>query len=370
VRKNSDRSRLDPRSTIERYLQRAGYYTGIVGKYLNRWEPAEPPPYFAKSALISDEHNYHNVYYNFRAGVNGRAINYAKLSIQRQYSTHFLGEHAVQFLNSWDRGEDKRPWFLYLAPYSPHRPYQPEPKYAAAPVPQRQANPAVGERDRADKPDWIRRSHVDPNEASAIRAAQLRTLKSADDLVGRVFKTLKKQGDLRNTLVFFLSDNGFFWGEHGLKEKAAPYIQSVHVPMMMRWPGHVGRGTSSRMAANIDLVPTIMSAARIHPSSRFPLDGKSLFSKNRRKHLLLEYWKEGWEPLQTPNWASTLRAGYQFIQYYSGSKVLFREYYNLRRDPWQLHNLLGDGNRGNDPDVRALASALRRERSCVAARCP
>jgi arylsulfatase A-like enzyme len=370
VKKNSEAGRLNPKSTIERYLKRAGYFTGIVGKYLNHWEPTGPPPYFHKSALISDEHNYANVYYNFRAGVRGRPINYARLSPYEKYSTHFLRDRALRFLHSWHRRNSKRPWFLYVAPYSPHHPYQPEPKYAGAPVPPWRPNPAVGERDRSDKPRWIRRSHVDQAKASWIRARQLRTLKSADDLVGRIFKKLRKQHDLRHTLVFFLSDNGFFWGEHGLQEKAAPYIQSDHVPMLMRWPGHIQPGRSRRMTANIDIAPTIMSAVGQQPSPRFPMDGRSLLSKDRRKYLLLEYWKEGWEPLRIPNWASTLTDHHQYIQYYRDSRLLFREYYNLRRDPWELHNLLGDGDPSNNPNVKALAIRLWRERRCVAARCP
>ncbi|MDP9223260.1 MAG: sulfatase [Actinomycetota bacterium] len=370
VKQNSEANHLDPRSTIERYLHDAGYFTGIAGKYLNRWKPTEPPPYFDRSALISDENQYENVYYDFRAGVDGRAIDYAGLSPYDKYSTHFLSDHALGFLRSWHRRDSTRPWFLYVAPYSPHPPYQPEPKYENAPIPRWRPDPAVGERDRSDKPDWVRRSHVELGEASSIRAQQLRTLKSADDMVGRIFRRLLKQHDLGNTMVFFLSDNGFFWGEHGLEKKSQPYIQAVHVPMMMRWPGHVRGRRATRLTANIDLAPAILSATGIQPSPQFPMDGKSLLTKNTRRRLLLEYWKGGWEPLHVPRWLSTLTADSQYIQYYKHSKVIFREYYNLRKDPWELHNLLRDGDPSNDPNVRALASVLRRERTCVGSQCP
>jgi arylsulfatase A-like enzyme len=370
VRKNSDASNLRPRSTIEHYLHRAGYLTGIVGKYLNKWEPTDLPPYFDRSALISDENNYENVYYNFRAGVDGHAVDYSGLSSYDKYSTHFVGDHALRFLRAWHRLNSERPWFMYVSPYSPHRPYQPEPRYRTWRATRWKPNPAVGEGNRSDKPRWVRGSHIDSAKASSIRMQQLRTLRSADDQVGRIFRRLVRQHDLHNTLVFFLSDNGFFWGEHGLKEKSGPYLPSVHVPMMMRWPGHIRPGRSRRIAANIDLAPTILSAAGIAPSTRFPIDGRSLLSEGRRRRLLLEYWKEGWERLRIPNWASTLGRHYQYIQYYRNSRVTFREYYNLRSDPWELHNLLDDGKRSNNPDVKTLSAELRRARICVGSNCP
>ena len=74
-------------------------------------------------------------------------------------------------------------------------------------------------------------------ELRAIREAQLRTLRSVDDLVARVFKTLGKVGATDDTLAIFLSDHGFLWGEHGLKAKNYPYLASIRLPLLLRWPG-------------------------------------------------------------------------------------------------------------------------------------
>ena len=68
----------------------------------------------------------------------------------------------------------------------------------------------------------------------------------------------------RNTLVVYVSDNGYLWGEHNLEGKDEPYVQSTKVPLMMRWPNHTQPGVGDeRFALNIDIAPTILEAAGI-----------------------------------------------------------------------------------------------------------
>jgi arylsulfatase A-like enzyme len=73
-----------------------------------------------------------------------------------------------------------------------------------------------------------------------------------------------------------------------------------------------------------------------------------------------------------PTWASIRTNSFQYIEDYNraGTKVRFREYYDLKTDPWQLTNLLADGNPSNDPDVKALSRRLAQERTCAGADCP
>ena len=96
------------------------------------------------------------------------------------------------------------------------------------------------------------------------RAKQLRALMPVDDLMRRLTSRLRAEGET-NTLVFFMSDNGFMWGEHGLHAKATPYDQSLRIPLMLRWDGHVTPEVDGRLAANIDVAPTILHMLGVPP---------------------------------------------------------------------------------------------------------
>ena len=359
-----DGNRLAQGTTIQRYLEEAGYQTAMAGKYLNLWDIARPPPYFTKWALFDGG------YYNKRFNVNGRVRRI------KTYSTAFIANQSLRFLSDF-RNNGARPWFLYVAPYAPHSSFQVAPKYKGAPVPLWHKSPAVREKNLSDKPPYIRRLHESARRAGIIRRERLRTLMSVDDLVGRIFSTLHKLGEDRNTLAFFLSDNGWLNREHGFIGKRPPYLGSVEVPFYIRWPGHVPAGASdSRLAGNIDIMPTILQATGLR--ARDVVDGRSLLEASPwRSRLLLEQWKERGRVVtaergaKVPDWASTVTRAYQYIEYYGrGGKTTFREYYDLRTDPWQLHNLLGDRTRVNDPNVAALSRQLHRDKSCAGASCP
>jgi N-acetylglucosamine-6-sulfatase len=170
-----------------------------------------------------------------------------------------------------------------------------------------------------------------------------------------------------------MSDNGYLWGEHGLalnSGKRPPYVPSVKIPMVLRWPGRVPAGeTTRRLAANIDVAVTALDAAGVESRPRWPLDGRSLLRDRARRRLLLEYWVDVG---RTPEWAATQTAAYQYIEYYEedGSTVAFREYYDLLGDPWELRNLLADRGRRNDPNVDYLSERLDEDRRCEGAECP
>jgi arylsulfatase A-like enzyme len=192
-------------------------------------------------------------------------------------------------------------------------------------------------------------------------------LLSVDRLVDRLLTTLDELGERGPTMVFFLSDNGFLMGEHGLQQKHSPYTASVKIPMYARWPGHFqAREVDEREVANIDIAATVYDAAGIKPDE--PVDGRSLLDRSwTRDRMLLEYIHR--EDRAVPTWASLRTAEYQYVEYYDESleEVTFREYYDLLADPYQLTNLLGDADTQNDPEpgrVTALSLELQRDRRC------
>ena len=345
---------FDQTHTLQYYLSNQGYMTALVGKYWNDWPKTKPAPYFQHNAMISG--GYINTWFN----VDGAA----ELS---PYSTDGVGQFAVDDLQSFE-SNDSQPWFLYLATHAPHSIYQPAPKYASAPVPAWNQSPAVFEADRSDKPPIVQTRTASVSEVTSARTQQLRTLMSVDDMVKQVFDTLNALGE-QDTIAVFLSDNGFLWGEHGQIAKRFPYEDSIGVPMMIRWPGHITAGAvDNRLTSQIDITPTVMEALGIVPS--YPIDGAPLFDGGARSRLFLEYTQSPDDP-GPRTWASDLTPTYQYVEWFNPDGTLYaREYYNLVNDPYQLTNLYQDGVSSNDPPIAPLHAQLIADRACVGSTCP
>ena len=363
VTNNTESENLDQRTTLQYYLQGLRYKTGVFGKYLNGFSTFRSPPYFSRWAMTDPHPKYY--YYGGRWNVDGdrRQIN--------RYSTDFIGARTKRFLNSTE-SEDKRPWFALVTPNAPHLPAEPEPDYARAPVGRWPGTPAVFEDDRSDKPPFVRDIHHSLSEARLVRKRQIRTLMSVDDLVKDLFKTIDELREDRRTIAIFTSDNGYFWGEHKLRQKWLPYTEAVEVPLYVRYPGVFRPGSvDDRLVSNVDIAPTIMEAVEHEPNT--PMDGKSLLDATwTRDHVLIEYGgreDSRFEPIE--DWASMRNLSFVYTEYQSGEEPLFTEYYDLEADPWELTNVMGDDVVGNEPPTVALHSAqLKEDRSCIGATCP
>jgi arylsulfatase A-like enzyme len=352
VLENQAGDELDHRLTLEAKLHEAGYRTAIAGKFLQGRPISVDPEHFDKWALTGWG------YYGRRFNVQGR------MRVVPTYTTTFIERTSIRWLRSFERKDD-RPWCLYIAPTAPHRPYVPEHKYAKASVPSWQENPASGEKNRQDKISYVRQASYSEKKRS-IYERQLRTLISVDDSVKRLFKALSNLGEERHTIAFFLSDNGHMNGEHGLFGKRMPYQQSVRIPLLMRWPGHVESGSiDPRLVANIDIASTVFDGANI--SAGWPLDGNSLLSSDSRNYLLLEQYLN--EP--RPDWISLISRHDQYIEYLNdeGSPV-YAEYYDLSADPWQLENLLARDPDTISSEVAAARETLRDVTNCAGDTCP
>jgi arylsulfatase A-like enzyme len=357
---NELRTEPDPAEMLQSRLREAtpSYRTGIFGKYLNSWTQKHPapegPPGFERWSIF--EGGQH-----FPATVNEQGVSKTVV----QYATEYFAEQAVGFLDEGD--EDERPWFLYLAPATPHSPFTPDPKYAQAPVPPFQEPPSYFEVDRRAKPAWVRAKLPHPPYVQATRAAQLRMLRSVDDLVDRVMTKIAERGEDSNTLAFFLSDHGWHWGEHGLDSKGSPYLDSIRIPFFVRWPGQVPSAkTDPSLVANVDISPTILDAVGSPANGDAALDGRSLLGGSiSRDRILTEY------DIPTVKWASLLTPTSHYIETYepgAGSAV-WREYYDLAEDPHELTNLLNEGDESSLPTAE-LARQLEADRTCRGDDCP
>jgi arylsulfatase A-like enzyme len=119
---------------------------------------------------------------------------------------------------------------------------------------------------------------------------------------------------------------------------------------------------------NVDIAPSLLAAAGISPALVYPFDGRPFLNTGGlatavRPEAYLEYFKD--EHRDIPDWFSIRTTRFNYVEYYEGSSVVYREYYDLVADPWENTNLLGDNTAANDPDTSALSARLARYRTCT-----
>lgn len=361
VHDNYTFKRLEQRTTIQRYLHDAGYMTAVSGKFFNVWPLVEAPPFFDRWAICAP------------CGYGGRTFSVdGRLThpIQR-YSTTFIGDRAVGFIEQFEE-DDARPWYLYVAPFAPHAPATPSRYFAEASISPWDKTPAATERNRGDKPQFVRDEGVSTEFVSGLRGRQMRSLLSVDEMVASIASTIEALGEDENTLAFFLSDNGMMWHDHGLVGKRYPYTESIQIPFYARWPGRIPEGeTTDRLVATIDIVPTILEAVGLQADADRPVDGRPLLQNPQREMLYLEHWSDKFMGFH--DWASLRTDTDQYIEYYDSedrTTPTFYEYYDLLEDPWQLHNLLADGLKATDAEMNLKSVLLKAFAGCAGPTCP
>jgi N-acetylglucosamine-6-sulfatase len=360
-------------NTLPAWLQRAGYTTVHLGKYLNgygRARPLEVPPGWSEWYGSTDPSTYR--FYNYTLNENGKLVTYGTGATN--YQTDVYGRKAVDLIRRL--APSPKPFFLWVAFLAPHSggprdaddpsnqaTPSPAPRhhnaFSAAPLP---APPSLNEADASDKPAAIRnRRVIPPARLNGIREnyqQRLESLLAVDEAIRDIVSALGATGELDRTLVVFTSDNGFFHGEHRIPDgKVLVYEPSVRVPLILRGPG-IPRGVErTSPAVNVDLARTILDAVGAAPGRR--PDGLSLlpFARDARKRsgrdLLLE--TTTYSALHTPR--------YVFVQHSTGEQEL----YDLVADPHQLTSLHADARYKALRDD--LAARLARLKGCVGDAC-
>ncbi|MDP9185384.1 MAG: sulfatase-like hydrolase/transferase [Actinomycetota bacterium] len=246
--------------TIATTLQADGYVTGLVGKYLNGYEPAIDyrtiPPGWDSWFEVRTA-----AYYNYAAAVDGVSVQ-TYGSAPEDYSTRVLADRALSFINAQAGG----PFFLYFAPTAPHGPAIADPDDAGmfdADLASYGRPPSEQEADVSDKPAYVQeRAPSATTQAyyDDFYARQLAATYGVDRAIGEIWQALPD-----NTVVLFMSDNGYEWGEHRRIGKIVPYNESIRVPMLIASKsvdlsaiGPVG-GSTDRLALNVDVRPTLES---------------------------------------------------------------------------------------------------------------
>jgi N-acetylglucosamine-6-sulfatase len=369
---------LDHSNTLPLWLQEAGYYTAHVGKYLNNYGKKSPAPPLGWSRwfALTDPSVYRM--YDYTVSDNGKPVTYGEAP--RDYQTDVIAAKAEEILRS--RAGSKQPFFVTVAPTSPHlerltreqTPPRPAPRYAgryaAEPLPRK---PSFDEADIADKPDHIRdRPRLSPAKRARVietYRACLASLLAADDLVERLVKTLEETGQIGRTVIVFTSDNGFFFGEHRVAGgKYLPYEESIRVPLIIydgRKEGRFPAGaTVAQPVSNVDLAPTIVDLAGAR--ARREMDGRSVLplvadrGRGKDRTLLIEGFGEGRDK---PPFAAVRDPRWFYAEYRNGDQEL----YDLETDPFELRSLHADP--AHAAVRKDLAGRLARLRVCTGASC-
>ena len=380
----------DKASTLPAWLGAAGYRTGHVGKWLNGDDGHESaaPGWDDWVTLLS------YAYYGYRMSFDGevRRLGFSP----RDYLTRELTRRAVALIDRYSRGD--QPFYLALDHFAPHQSKSgsvacpdaavPDPRdrhrYRHAPLPH---PPSFNEDDVSDKRLWISRrdkvAGADLQRSRTFYRCRLASLRGVDRSVEKVWDELKRTGEARNTVVVFLSDNGFFAGEHRIDVgKVLPYQESSVVPMAIRLPPRLrdsgAPNSVTEVTANVDIAPTLLDYAHRNPCVRGDcrrMDGRSLRPLLEGetgdwpadRGVLLEYGggEEFEQARGTCRYEGVRLILSVLVRYNPGGVCGWpdgeEELYDLAADPYELDNRAGDPPFATElAAMEARIDALRR----------
>ncbi|HEY5312327.1 MAG TPA: sulfatase-like hydrolase/transferase [Pirellulales bacterium] len=331
--------------TYASLLRAAGYTTGYVGKWHMDTQVERPGFDFAASFVGQGR------YFDCPIVVNG----------QEKPSTGWVDDVSTDYALGFLKENRSRPFALVVGFKTTHGPFDPperaKERFAgdeARPVPNLDV-PAIYQAGVKLAPKKAARPAAS-KAAAAKRGTNLgyfRCISAADDNLGRLLDGLDELGLAKNTVVIFTSDNGYYLGEHRLGDKRTAYDESLRIPMLIRWPGHVPAGQAQdAMVLNLDVAPTLLDLAGLTPPAA--MQGRSwrplLTGQNTdwRHAFFYEYFREGRFGAPT---VFAVRTDTAKLIKYPGHPE-WTEMFDLGADPYETKNLF------NDPSAAAMRTEL------------
>jgi arylsulfatase A-like enzyme len=376
-------------TTFPKLLQKVGYQTALVGK----WHLESDPTGFNYWQILPGQGDY----YNPRMIDNGRKVEH------EGYVTDVITDAAIDWLKH--KRDPARPFLMMCQHKAPHREWEPPLTYLTQygdvniPEPATLFDDYLGRGSAARMQDmtiaktlnsrdlklvtpprlnaqqrYVWEKAYEPRN-KAFREANLtgqalvrwkyqryikdylRCVAAVDDSVGKLLKHLDDAGLADNTIVVYSSDQGFYLGEHGWFDKRWMYEESLHTPLIVRWPGVTAAGSeNANLVSNLDFAETFLDAAGVPVpddmqgrSLRPLLQGKT--PSDWRKNFYYHYYEyPGPHDVQRHYGVRTER--YKLIHFYHLGEW---ELYDLRDDPHEMTNVVGD------PAYRGISIALQAE---------
>ncbi len=373
--------RGEERRTFATALQRAGYKTAFMGKYLNGYMQTKkkrfagvastdvPATHVPVGWTQWDGAGWGYPEFNYTVNDNGRIQAYG--SRPSDYLTDVLARKGVDFISA--AAQQGKPFLLELATYAPHSPYVPAPRNAHDFPGLTAPRPPSFDVLPTHAPRWLAgHPPLTPEQIRGINRTfrrRAQSVEAIDQMIGDLQAALKAYGLNRNTYIVFSSDNGLHTGEYRLSPgKLTAFDTDIHVPLIVTGP-HVPAGTTTgKMAENIDLAKTFAAIG----GTTLPGDGHSLLPLLQGKPtpgwqnaILVEHRgprlsiydpdfqqptsgnPTTYEAIRTPN--------FLYVEYIDGE----REFYNLRRDPFELRNIYGRLPRAQRTSLHIELRALK-----------
>lgn len=363
------------------YLQRNGYTTAFLGKWHMGDEDDKPQKGFDHWVSFRGQGDYYNPTLN----VDGKKVVYNDST----YITDLLTDYAIKWLKNKDQS---KPFFLYLSHKAVHANFSPAKRhrdlYQKIPIQYPPSmfltasdtsktfglsrnqikNEATNlKANLQDIPDWVRKQRYSWHgvdymydntiDFNAFYKQYLETLLGIDESIGQVLDYLKSTGLDKSTMVIYMGDNGFSFGEHGLIDKRHMYEESMRVPLLVWCPEMINSNTKiSEMVQNIDIAPTILELAGIKKPDHMQgesfvplLEGKQI--PWRDKVFYEYYWEDAFP--QTPSIFGVRTDRYKYI--FNHGVWGINELYDLKADPHEVYNYI------RDPAYREISHKLRDE---------
>ncbi len=368
---NVARNRMSHRlETFPRALQAEGYETAFFGKWHMGNDPT-PRPGFDEWAAIPGQGRT----------TNPELFEDGRLHAVDGYITDVLTDRAVEFV---ERDRDA-PFLIYLA----HKAVHPDarqlddgsvdPNFPSGYVPAprhlgrydretfpRRANVVSSFDELGGKPA-LRRALVSkspdgiqPTGENTIRR-RAEMMLAVDESVGRIVNALDAEGILDDTFIVFTSDNGYFYGEHGLSlERRMPYEESIRTPLIVRYPRLVsGQTDIEALILSVDIAPTVLDVAGVPIGAH--IQGRSLvpvlqgMTRGWRASIFVEFYtyENPFSWLVDMDYRAVRTQQYKYIHWMQHPGE--NELYDLNADPFEMQNLI------NDPMMTGVLSDLRRQ---------
>ena len=372
--------------SFPRRLQQAGYRTAYIGKWHMGEASDEPRPGFDHFVTHKGQGKYFDTEFNFN-GAGRRVVPGYYTKVVTDMSLAWMAEQQEA------AGEGDEPFMLMIGQKAPHSFYFPEEKYADA-FDHVEVNYPHSSFELGGKPEWItqrlstwhgiygplfdwRKEFPDDSARGVVDFARMvraywGTILSVDDSVGRLLDFLTETGELDNTMIIFLGDNGLLEGEHGMVDKRTAHEASIRVPMLIRYPAWTQDTGPIRVPQQVlttDLAPTILDAAGaepmegIHGQSIQPLVARE--PSAWRTEWLYHYNYEKQFPY-TPNVRAVRGDRFKYIRYPHGDGSPDRhmaELYDLQADPDERQNLIA--NPAFEATVENMQARLERAMEAV-----
>jgi N-acetylglucosamine-6-sulfatase len=360
------------------YLQKIGYQTSFFGKWHMGGETDAPRPGFNKWVSFRGQ----GVYYNPLLNIDGEHVQYKDST----YITDLLTDLSLDWLKKRDKN---KPFFLYLSHKAVHEREAPAKRdvdryknlsfqypvsmYTTATANSKkytrgkQADGSQYKFNNQDIPNWVRAQRYSWHgvdymyngtiEFDEFYQRYLETLMGVDNSIGRILDYLKENGLDKETLVVYMGDNGFAFGEHGLIDKRQAFEESMRVPLLARCPDLIKPGTLVKeMVLNLDIAPTFLEMAGISKPAQMQGNSFLPLLQNKqvpwRDRIFYEYYWENAFP-QTPTQYAVRTDQYKFIRTQGVWDI--DQLYDIQKDPFEVNNLI------RSTDHQEVAKQLNKE---------